>query len=66
MKPEHVAIHESGDLACTVGFERGDVSVDGSPPRPMTIRVTHVFRRRHGVWRLVHRHAHFPPADQRG
>jgi ketosteroid isomerase-like protein len=65
MKPENVVVHESGDLACTVGFERGAVSVDGGPERPMTIRVTHVFRRVDGDWRLVHRHADFPPRDQR-
>jgi ketosteroid isomerase-like protein len=31
----------------------------------MTIRVTHIFRRIDGSWRLVHRHADFPPPDQR-
>lgn len=63
--PEDTVVHESGDLAYTVGFERGDVSVDGGEPRPMTIRVTHIYRRLDGAWRLVHRHADFPPADQR-
>lgn len=63
--PENVVVHESGDLACTVGFERGTVSVDGGDPQPMTIRVTHVYRRGDGEWRLVHRHADFPPRDQR-
>ncbi|MGH2589014.1 MAG: YybH family protein [Dehalococcoidia bacterium] len=42
--PENNVIYASGDLAYTVGFERGEVSVDGSPPQPMTIRVTHVYR----------------------
>ena len=56
----------SGALACTIGFERGDVSVDGGPPRPMTIRTTHVFRYTRAKWHLVHRHADFPPPDQRG
>jgi ketosteroid isomerase-like protein len=63
--PEDTVIYQSGDLAYTVGFERGDVSVDGGPLRPMTLRVTHVYRRIDGEWRLVHRHADFPPADQR-
>jgi ketosteroid isomerase-like protein len=63
--PEDTIAFASGDLAYTVGFERGDVSVDGGPARPMTIRVTHIYRRIDGVWRLVHRHADFPPADQR-
>ena len=31
----------------------------------MTIRVTHVLRRIDGEWMVVHRHADFPPADQR-
>jgi ketosteroid isomerase-like protein len=63
--PEDVVTHVSGDLAYTVGFERGDVRVDGGPLIPMTIRVTHLYRRIDGEWRLVHRHADFPPADQR-
>ena len=47
------------------GFERGTFSVGGGSPAPMTIRVTHVYRRVRGAWRLVHRHADFPPSDQR-
>jgi ketosteroid isomerase-like protein len=62
--PEHTVVFSSGDLAYTVGFERGDVTVDDGPPRTMTIRVTHIFRRFGGEWRLVHRHADFPPPDQ--
>ena len=58
---EHVVAEVSGDLAYTVGFERGDVRVDGGPVVPMTIRVTHVYRRRDGRWQLAHRHADFPP-----
>jgi ketosteroid isomerase-like protein len=56
---------ESGDLAYPVGFERGGVVVDGGSSVDMTIRVTHIYRRLEGKWRLVHRHADFPPADQR-
>jgi ketosteroid isomerase-like protein len=63
--PEDAVVYQSGDLAYTVGFERGDVSVDGGPMQPMTIRVTHVYRRIDGQWRVVHRHADFPPPDQR-
>jgi uncharacterized protein (TIGR02246 family) len=65
MVPEYDVVRASGDLAYTVGFERGTVSVDGGEPFPMTIRVTHVYAREDGAWRLVHRHADFPPADQR-
>src|SRR6185436_19655707 len=63
--PEDVVAFESGDLAYTVGFERGEVSVDLGPARPMTIRVTHIYRRIDGEWCLIHRHADFPPPDQR-
>jgi ketosteroid isomerase-like protein len=63
---EHTVIHLSDTLACTVGFERGVVQVDGGPLAPMTIRVTHVYRCTRGEWRLMHRHADFPPPDQRG
>jgi len=31
----------------------------------MVIRVTHIYRRIDGEWKLVHRHADFPPPDQR-
>jgi ketosteroid isomerase-like protein len=63
--PENLVIDVSGDLAYTVGFERGEVSVDDGPRRPMTIRVTHTYRCSEGEWRLIHRHADFPPPDQR-
>ena len=65
LEPEDTVVHASGDLAYTVGFERGEVSVDGGAPRPMTLRVSHIYRRVEGKWRLVHRHADFPPPDQR-
>jgi ketosteroid isomerase-like protein len=62
---EHTVVASSGDLAYTVGFERSRVSVDGGPLRDMVIRVTHIYRRTDGDWKLVHRHADFPPPDQR-
>jgi ketosteroid isomerase-like protein len=61
--PENIIVQMSGTLAYTVGFERGTVRVDGGPLVPMTIRVTHYYRYRHGQWRLMHRHADFPPAS---
>jgi ketosteroid isomerase-like protein len=63
--PEDIVSFESGDLAYTVGFERGEVAVDDRGPAPMVIRVTHIYRRFAGEWRLIHRHADFPPRDQR-
>ncbi len=62
---ENTVVHASGDLAYTVGFEHGPVSVDGFPEQEMVIRVTHIYRRFGDEWMLVHRHADFPPADQR-
>jgi ketosteroid isomerase-like protein len=56
-----VAAGASGDLAYTVGYEHNRVMVDGVP-RTYTLRVTHVYRREDGQWRIVHRHADFPPA----
>ena len=62
---EYTVIEMSGSLAYTVGFERGQVQVDGRALAPMTIRVTHVHRYSGGHWRLLHSHAEFPPSDQR-
>lgn len=63
--PDNIVEFTSGDLAYTVGFEHGEVVVDGGLKHPMTIRVTHIYRRFGDDWQLVHRHADFPPADQR-
>ncbi len=59
---EVVAAGASGDLAYTVGYEHNDVSVDGQPTT-YTLRVTHVYRRENGQWRIVHRHADIPPSS---
>jgi ketosteroid isomerase-like protein len=66
LETENVVVRMSGSLAYTVGFERGSVRVDGGPLREMTLRVTHVYAYGRGRWRLLHRHADFPPADERG
>jgi ketosteroid isomerase-like protein len=60
---ELVAAGVSGDLAYTVGFEHSSLSVDGTPVNN-TLRVTHVYRREDGEWKVVHRHGDFPPVDQ--
>lgn len=64
LRSEEVTVNVSGDLAYTVGYERGDMMVDGGAPQPMTIRVTHILRNECGDWRLVHRHGDFAPLDQ--
>lgn len=61
---ELVAAGVSGDLAYTVGYERNKVSVDGGPLVSNLLRVTHVYRREQGEWRIVHRHGDHPPIDQ--
>jgi ketosteroid isomerase-like protein len=55
---EILAMGSSGDLGYTVALERGHVHVVGrADAAPMLLRVTHVYRRIDGVWRIVHRHA---------
>jgi ketosteroid isomerase-like protein len=44
-----------GDVAYTASLERTAVSVDGVP-RTYTLRVTQVYRREDGAWRVAHRH----------
>jgi ketosteroid isomerase-like protein len=52
---ELVAAGASGDLAYTVTYENTSASVNGEP-RTYTLRVTHVYRREDGEWKIVHRH----------
>ena len=44
-------IHAGSDLAYTAGDEQGQVSIDGAPPRPVKIRVTHIYRLEEGQWK---------------
>jgi hypothetical protein len=53
-----------GDLMYPAGYEHAEVSFDGGPVKPNTLRVTHVYRREHGEWTLVHRHGDGLPVDQ--
>jgi ketosteroid isomerase-like protein len=45
-----------GDLAYTAGLEHTAAAVDGEE-RTYTLRVTQVYRREGGAWRVAHRHA---------
>jgi ketosteroid isomerase-like protein len=55
---EYISSGVSGDLAYTVAIERSAVRVAGqSGTATMPLRVTHVFRKEDGAWKLVHRHA---------
>lgn len=60
----------SGELAYVVTFERGRAHIgEDREPRTWLTRVTHILRREHGGWALLHRHMdHLPeqltPAGQ--
>ena len=55
---EYIASGVSGDLAYTVSIERSAVRVVGqSGTAAMPLRVTHLFRKEDGAWKLIHRHA---------
>jgi ketosteroid isomerase-like protein len=58
LKVEYVSTGVSGDLAYTVAIERSTVRVAGEDKSSqMALRVTHLFRRENGKWRMIHRHA---------
>ena len=54
---ELIASGVSGDLAYTVGYEHTSASWNGVPLKPYSLRVTHVYRRENGEWKIAHRHA---------
>ncbi len=61
---EIVAADVSGDLAYTVGYEHTTASVNGVP-QSYSLRVTHIYRREDGEWKIVHRHGDHMPEDAR-
>ena len=54
---EVIAAAASDGLAYTVAFEHTTASVSGGAPAAYVLRVTTVFRREDGEWKVVHRHA---------
>ena len=59
---EVIAAGASCDLAYIVGIERTKASVGGAPAT-YALRVTTIFRREGGAWKIVHRHADSVPDD---
>ena len=53
---EVLAAGVSGDLAYIVGVEHTTASIGDDPPAAYALRVTTIFRRESGEWRVVHRH----------
>ena len=54
---EVIAAGAGGDLGYVVGIEHSTVSVGGATPEAYELRVSEVFRREDGEWKVVHRHA---------
>lgn len=58
MKVDYLNVAVSGDQAFTVGVERQEgARVGDQGPARRALRVTQIFRREQGAWKLVHRHA---------
>jgi ketosteroid isomerase-like protein len=58
LESERISGYSGDDLAYTLEIERCRVKVAGaSEAAPSSLRVTTVFRREEGGWKVVHRHA---------
>ena len=54
----------SGDLAYIAGVEHTTAAVGDAAPQAYALRVTTVFRREDGGWKVVHRHADPVPESE--
>ena len=55
---ETLALGEDGDLAYTIWIEKYNAKVQGSDTvRPLALRVTQIYHREGGFWKIIHRHA---------
>ncbi len=57
LKQEVVQTYASADMIVLAVIERAHVEVGGLPAQDWALRVTLVYRREDGEWRLAHRHA---------
>jgi len=53
---EIVGAEVIGDMAFTAGYERTEASID-EDRRQYVLRVTQIYRREDGEWKVAHRHA---------
>jgi ketosteroid isomerase-like protein len=54
---EVLAAGVSGDLGYVAGVEHTNAAIGDAPAQAYALRVTTVFRREDGEWKVVHRHA---------
>jgi ketosteroid isomerase-like protein len=55
---DNITLIETADLAYEVGIERNRAKLgDAGEKVPISLRVTTIFRREEGEWKIVHRHA---------
>ena len=54
-------IHAAGDMAYEVGTEKGHITMGGHKV-DLDHRVTNVYRKHDGTWKIVHHHADLSPA----
>jgi hypothetical protein len=53
---EHLSIVVGADLGYATSLERSTFSTPNGPPDEQRLRITHIYRREDGAWKLVHRH----------